>query len=81
VNEVLRILRSYLITFGWAVVGSVGLGVGVFVALSIFDLCTTRVDEWELIKNGSIPMAIVLAAIIIGCAIVVAACVLPPLQP
>jgi hypothetical protein len=41
------IFTAYLITFGWAIVGSVGMGVGIVIALKLFDLSTPRLDEWE----------------------------------
>ncbi len=62
---------AYAITFGWAIVGSVSMGVGVFLALKIFTLATRGVDEWKLINEGNIPMAIILAALIIAIGLVV----------
>jgi hypothetical protein len=41
----LEILNSYLITFGWAIVGSVAMGLGITIALKMFDLSTPKVDE------------------------------------
>ena len=67
-----QILLAYLITFGWAIVGSVSMGLGVFLALKLFTLATRGVDEWKLIKEGNIGMAIILAALIISIGIVVA---------
>lgn len=71
------ILRAYLITFGWAIVGSVAMGVGIIIALKLFDLSTRNVDEWELVKQGNIPMAIILAAVIIALGIVVSSAIHP----
>ncbi len=62
---------AYAITFGWAIVGSVSMGVGVFLALKIFTLATRGIDEWKLIKEGNIPMAIILVALIIAIGLVV----------
>ena len=39
------IWNAYLITFGWAVVGSVSMGVGIIVTLKMFTLSTRTVDE------------------------------------
>ena len=70
-----QILEAYLITFGWAITGSISMGLGIIIALKLFDLSTTRVDEWQLVKDGNIPIAIILSAFIlalgyvIGCAI------------
>lgn len=71
------IFTAYLITFGWAIVGSVGMGLGIIIALKMFDLSTPKVDEWELIKQGNIAMAIVLAAVIIAVGIVIAGAIHP----
>jgi len=71
------IATAYAITFGWAIVGSVSMGLGIIIALKMFDLSTPKVDEWELIKQGNIAMAIVLAAIIISLGIVIAGAIHP----
>ena len=69
------IWNAYLITFGWAVVGSVSMGVGIIVTLKMFTLSTRTVDEWQLIKEGNMAMAVILAAVIISLGIVVAAAI------
>lgn len=71
------IFIAYLITFGWAIVGSVGMGVGIIIALKLFDFSTPKLDEWQLIKDGNISMAIVLSSIINALGIVVASAVRP----
>jgi uncharacterized membrane protein YjfL (UPF0719 family) len=71
------ILRAYAITFGWTIVGSVGMGLGIIIALKMFDLSTRDVNEWELIKQGNIPMAIILAAVVIALGVVIAAAIRP----
>jgi uncharacterized membrane protein YjfL (UPF0719 family) len=73
----MEIFTAYAITFGWALVGSVGMGLGVIVALKMFTLSTPKVDEWELIRQGNIAMAIVLAAVIIAAGVVVAGAIHP----
>ena len=67
-----QILTSYAVTFGWAMVGSVSMGLGVFIALKIFTVATRDVDEWKLIREGNMAMAIILAALILSLGIVVA---------
>lgn len=71
------ILLAYLITFGWAIVGSVSMGLGIIIALKMFDLSTRNVDEWELIKQGNLAMAIILAAVIIALAMVISSAISP----
>ena len=72
-----EIFIAYSITFGWAIVGSVSMGLGIIIALKMFAISTTRVDEWELIKQGNIGMAIILAAVIISLGLVIAAAIRP----
>jgi len=71
------IVHAYLVTFGWAIVGSVAMGLGIIIALKLFDLSTPKLDEWELIKQGNMAMAVVLAAVILSLGIVIAAAVHP----
>jgi uncharacterized membrane protein YjfL (UPF0719 family) len=70
-----EIFTAYLITFGWAIVGSISMGIGIIIALRLFDFSTRKVDEWELIKQGNIAMAIILASVIIALGIVVSAAI------
>jgi uncharacterized membrane protein YjfL (UPF0719 family) len=71
----LEVLKMYAVTIGWAVAGSVGMGLGVIIALKMFALSTRNVDEWELVKSGNIPIAVILAAFIVSLGIVIAAAV------
>jgi uncharacterized membrane protein YjfL (UPF0719 family) len=71
------IANAYLITFGWAIVASVAMGIGIIITLKLFDLSTRNVDEWELIKQGNMAMATVLAAVIIALGLVVSSAVRP----
>lgn len=72
-----EVFQAYLITFGWAIVGSVAMGVGIILTLKLFDLATRDVNEWELVKQGNIPIAIILAAVIISLGIVVSSAIHP----
>ena len=76
-SVITEILKAYAITFGWAVTGSIGMGIGIIIALKLFTLSTRGVDEWDLIKKGNIPMAIILAAVIISLGMVIASAVHP----
>ena len=71
------LLTAYLITFGWALVGAVSMGVALFITLKVFTLLNRGVDEWKLIEEGSVPMAIVLGAVILAAGLVVAAAIRP----
>lgn len=70
-----QIIEAYLITFGWAITGSISMGIGIIVAIKLFDLSTTKVDEWELVKDGNIPIAIILAAVILSVGYVIGAAI------
>ena len=72
-----EILEAYLITVGWAIVGSIGMGIGIIIALKMFTLSTHKVDEWELIKQNNTAMSIILASIIIALGIVISSAVRP----
>ncbi|MDB4863542.1 DUF350 domain-containing protein [Pirellulaceae bacterium] len=72
-----EIFTAYLITAGWALVGSISVGVGIIVALKLFTLSTRDVDEWKLIKEGNMPMAIILASVVISLGLVISAAIQP----
>ncbi len=50
-----EIFRAYLITFGWAVLGSISMGIGIIIALRLFTISTPGVKEWELISKETSP--------------------------
>jgi uncharacterized membrane protein YjfL (UPF0719 family) len=72
-----QIFTAYLVTFGWAIVGSISMGIGLIIAVKLFEFSTHRVDEWELIKQNNIAMAIILAAVIISVGMVISSAVQP----
>jgi uncharacterized membrane protein YjfL (UPF0719 family) len=71
---------DYLKTFGWGVVGAVTMAVSLWILLKVFTWLTP-VDEWEELRKGNLGIAIVLAAVIIGFAVVVGSMVAPPPLP
>lgn len=72
-----EIFQAYAVTFGWAIVGSTAMGLGIIIALKLFTVSTRKVDEWELIRQGNLPMAVILASVIISVGIVIASAVRP----
>lgn len=64
------IFREYLFTFGWALVGALSMAIALAIMLKVFNWLTP-VDEWDEIKKGNMAVAIVVASIIIGAAIVI----------
>ena len=72
-----QILMDYVITFGWAIVGSLSIGVGVIITLWMFDKFTQGINEWNELKNNNIAISIVLASLILSCAWVVSSIIRP----
>jgi uncharacterized membrane protein YjfL (UPF0719 family) len=72
-----ELFRAYAITFGWAIVGSIAMGVGIVIALKLFTLATRDIDEWQLVKNGNISIAIILASVIVSLGLVVSSAIQP----
>lgn len=72
----LYILTQYLITFGWAITGAISMAIGLALLLKIFSWLTP-IDEWEEIKKGNITVAIILAAVILGTALVIGLIIMP----
>lgn len=73
----LEVFQAYAITFGWAITGSISMGLGIIIALKLFDFSTRDVDEWKLIKDGNIPMAIILASVVLSLGMVISAAIRP----
>ena len=69
------IWQAYLITFGWAMVGAISMAIGNIILLKLFDLSTRKVDEWELIKQNNISIAIIFASMILALGYVIGQCV------
>lgn len=73
----MQILLDYLVTFGWAIVGSVSMGVSLLLCLRLFAWGTHEIDEWAEIKKGNIAVAIIIASVVLSCAWVVSAVIRP----
>lgn len=71
-EAVLDLFKAYAITFGWSLVGSISMGLGVIITLRMVNWLTAEIDEWQLIKEGNIAMAIIMAALILALGFVVA---------
>ena len=72
-----EILRAYVVTFGWALVGSIAMGLGLIIGIKLFDLSTRDIDEWQLLREGNVAMAIVIAAVILALGYVVGSAIQP----
>ena len=73
----MTILIDYLKLIGWGAVGIVTMAFSLWILLSLFTWLTP-VDEWDELKKGNVAIAIVMAAVIIGFALVISAAIAPP---
>ena len=71
------LIVDYLKAFGWGLVGAITMAISLWILLRVFTWLTP-VDEWEELKKGNLGIAIIMAAVIIGFAIVVGSMVAPP---
>lgn len=62
--------------FGYAFAGSIAMAIAMTIFVAIWSRITP-IDEWEELKKGNLAVAIVVAAAIIGFALVVASAVRP----
>ncbi len=72
-----QVFFDYVITFGWAVVGSLSMGFGLLLTLGIFSFFTKDLDEQAEIKKGNMAVALVLASVVLACAWVVSSVIRP----
>lgn len=70
------LLTQYFITVGWALTGAVSMALSLSILLKIFTLISP-IDEWEELKNGNYAIAIVLASVVLGTALVIGFTVMP----
>lgn len=70
------LLTQYLITIGWALSGAIGMALSLSILLKIFTWITP-INEWEELKKGNYAVAIVLAAVVLGAALVISFTVMP----
>lgn len=70
------IFREYLISIGWGVAGAFSMAVALPILLFVFDKFTP-IDEWKELEKGNMAVAAVLAALILGFAVVVGLSILP----
>ena len=71
------LIVDYMKAFGWGLVGAITMAVSLWLLLKVFTWLTP-IDEWEELRKGNLGIAIIMAAVIIGFAIVVASMVAPP---
>ena len=70
------ILTNFLYMLGYGVAAALIMSLALGVCIKVWNWITP-VDEWEELKKGNIAVAIVLAAVIIGFALVVSSAISP----
>lgn len=70
------ILTNALYMLGYGLIAALIMSLALGVCVKVWNWLTP-VDEWEELKKGNIAVAIVLAAVIIGFAIVVSVAISP----
>lgn len=73
-------LHGILYMAGYGLAAALIMGLALGLLIKIWDLLTP-INEWEELKKGNIAVAIVLAAVIIGFAIVVSVAIAPTNTP
>lgn len=68
------ILKEYLFTFGWSLVGAISMAVAFLVMMKVFNKMTPF-NEWEEIKNGNMAVAVTVAAVVIAAALVISSAI------
>ncbi len=58
-------LMLYLRTIGWAIAVSIGFSLGTAIAVWIFGLISTDIDEWAEIKDRNYGVAAIFVALIV----------------
>ena len=73
----MTILIDYLKLIGWGAVGILTMALSLWILLSVFAWLTP-VDEWDELKKGNLAVALVMASVILGFALVISAAIAPP---
>ncbi len=65
------IFTQYFITFGWAITGAISMAVSLGILVKLFSFITP-INEWEELRQGNMAVAVVMAAVVFGAALVIA---------
>lgn len=75
------IFVDYIKAIGWGVVGVLTMALSLWILLLVFTWLTP-VDEWDELKKGNLAIAIVMASVVIGFALVISSAIAPgPIAP
>ena len=59
------LLGQYLRAIGWSITAAVGFAFGIGIALKVFDMLSTDIDEWEEIKKWNMGVSLIFVSLII----------------
>ena len=59
------LLTQYGRAVGWSITAAVGFAFGIGIALKVFDMLSTDIDEWEEIKKGNMGVALIFISLIV----------------
>ena len=63
-NSLMGMLTQYGRAVGWSIAAAVGFAFGIGIALKVFDMLSTEIDEWEEIKKGNMGVALIFISLI-----------------
>lgn len=69
-------IEEYIKTFFWGLTGAITMAVALPILLTVFNKFTP-IDEWAEIKKGNMAVGVIIAALIIGFAIVMGFSIVP----
>ena len=64
-NSLMGMLTQYGRAVGWSIAAAVGFAFGIGIALKVFDMLSTEIDEWEEIKKGNMGVALIYISLIV----------------
>ncbi|MGY8787733.1 MAG: DUF350 domain-containing protein [Fidelibacterota bacterium] len=64
-NSLVGLLTQYARAVGWSIAAAVGFAFGIGIALKVFDMLSTEIDEWEEIKKGNMGVALIFVSLIV----------------
>ena len=64
-NSIMGMLTQYGRAVGWSIAAAVGFAFGIGIAIKVFDMLSTEIDEWEEIKKGNMGVALIFISLIV----------------
>ena len=65
------VFNTYLRAIGWSIVAALGFSIGIGLALKVFDMMSTDIEEWEEIKNGNMGVSLIFITLIASVAFLI----------